>query len=478
MDTSFLAERYTPVRTEVTEFDLEVQGTIPDWLDGRYVRNGPNPIDQVSPAVYNWFTGDGMVHGVRIIGGRALWYRNRWVDSEVTSAGLGRRAPPERGRSALHGPSANTNVIGFAGRTLALVEGGLACAELSDDLDTIDVCDFGGTVSSGYSAHPVVDPLTGDMHAVSYHIGRGKTLRYSVIGADGRLREKVDVRVGGSPMVHAFSLTRDYAVVYDLPVTFDAASAAAASVPPPMRALAAAALNAVVGRVRIPHMVMNLFPNTAAGTFPYRWDPTYRPRVGLLPRAGGDIHWLDVDPCYVFHPVNAVSADRRVTVDLVVHDRVFDTDRTGPSEGRPRLERWHLDTSAGQFRREQLAEEHVEFPRYDERFTTAHTHDCWLVGGTDDLAGEHLLFRAHADHGIVTRRDFGPCSAVGEFVFHPSSPAAPEGEGVVMGFVTDLAEEQTKLCLLDAQTLEDVATMTIPQRVPAGFHGNWLPSTT
>lgn len=477
MASRFLAERFAPVRQEVTEFNLEVDGAIPDWLDGRYLRNGANPITRSASADYNWFTGDGMVHGVRISDGRALWYRNRWVDSEVTSAALGRRAPEERGRSALHGPSANTNVIGFAGRTLALVEGGLACAELSDELDTVDVCDFGRTVRSGYSAHPIVDPVTGEMHAVSYHIGRGNTLRYTVIGTDGRLRKKVDVPVGGSPMVHAFSLTHDYAVIYDLPVTFDPTRAAAAvDAPAALRPLAAAALGALVGHVRIPHAVMNRLPKTGAGTLPYRWDPDYPARVGLLPRAGGTVRWLDVDPCFVFHPVNAVSHDGRVTVDVVVHDRVFDTDFTAPSEGRPRLERWRLDPAAGQVRREQLAEERVEFPRYDERFTAADSRDSWLVGVSDDLAGEHLLLRAHRDRGIAARRDFGPESAVGEFVFHPASPTAPEGEGVVMGFVSDLARGQTKLHLLDAQTLEDVAAVTLPQRVPAGFHGNWLPS--
>ncbi|BCN44607.1 hypothetical protein RE9414_28870 [Prescottella equi] len=157
MVASYVDERYAPVRAEVTEFDLPVRGTIPEWLDGRYLRNGPNPIAQVRPDEYNWFTGDGMVHGIRISGGRALWYRNRWVDSEVTSRALHRSAPPEHGRSPLHGPSANTNVIGFAGRTLALVEAGVACAELSYDLDTVDVCDFDGTVRGGYTAHSIED---------------------------------------------------------------------------------------------------------------------------------------------------------------------------------------------------------------------------------------------------------------------------------------------------------------------------------
>ncbi|CAM2966371.1 carotenoid oxygenase family protein [Prescottella defluvii] len=479
MVASYVDERYAPVRAEVTEFDLPVQGAIPEWLDGRYLRNGPNPIADVRPDEYNWFTGDGMVHGIRLSGGRALWYRNRWVDSEVTSKALHRSAPPEQGRSPLHGPSANTNVIGFAGRTLALVEAGVACAELSYDLDTVDVCDFDGTVRGGYTAHPIEEPETGELHAVSYHFGRGDTVLYTVVGPDGRLRRKVPIRVGGSPMMHAFSLTRDYVVIYDLPVTFDVRSAVTANVARPLRPFAALALSATIGRVRVPGPVLNRLPPTRAGSFPYRWDSRYPPRVGLVPRRGDPTPlWLEVEPCYVFHPVNATSDDGKVVVDLVVHERVFDADRTGPSEGHPRLERWHLEPRvSNRVRRTRLGDEHVEFPRFDERFTTSLHHDCWLVVGSDDLSGEHRLIRSDRTRGVQAMRDFGPRSAVGEFVFHPEAPDAPEGHGVVMGLVSDLGLKSTELRILDARTLEDQASIALPQRVPAGFHGNWIPDT-
>lgn len=475
---NFVADRFAPVRKELVEYDLDVRGVIPEWLDGRYVRNGPNPVADVAPDEYNWFTGDGMVHGIRLSGGDAVWYRNRWVDSEVTSRLLHRASPDERGRAPLHGPSANTNVIGFAGRTLALVEGGAACAELSADLDTVDVCDFDGTVRGGYTGHPLLDPVTGELHAVSYHFGRGNTVQYTVIGPDGRLRRKTAVPVQGSPMMHAFSLTRDYVVLYDLPVTFDPRAAVHVGVPRPLRPLARLALSSVVGRVRIPPVAMNRMPRVPAGRFPYRWNPHYPARVGVLRRDSDDataVRWTELDrPCYVFHPMNAHNDDRSIDIDLVVHERVFDADPLGPTEGRPRLERWRIDVRTGALRRDRLAEEHMEFPRIDERHATGACRDGWAVGGTDDLSGEHRLMRTNAADGVVAQRDFGKHSAAGEFTFVPSSPAAPEGDGVVMGFVTDLAEEVTDLRILDAQTLEDVATVRLPQRVPAGFHGNWL----
>ena len=82
----YLSGFLEPVRAEVTASDLEVTGHIPEHLDGRYLRNGPNPAAEVDPATYHWFTGDGMVHGVALRDGKACWYRNRWVRSPAVSA--------------------------------------------------------------------------------------------------------------------------------------------------------------------------------------------------------------------------------------------------------------------------------------------------------------------------------------------------------------------------------------------------------
>src|SRR5690242_7710361 len=93
MGNTYLEGNFAPVREELT-----VTGHIPDYLDGRFLRNGPNPVAEVDPAHYHWFTGDGMVHGVRLRDGRAEWYRNRWVRSAAVRNALGEPEPatPER----------------------------------------------------------------------------------------------------------------------------------------------------------------------------------------------------------------------------------------------------------------------------------------------------------------------------------------------------------------------------------------------
>ena len=122
MTSRYLEGEFAPLHQEYTLTDLEVIGTIPDYLDGRYLRNGANPIGEIDPELYHWFIGDGMVHGIRIRDGKAEWYRNRWVRGPQAAQGTGRASPA--GDSGTSGIGANTNVIGHAGKTLALIEGG------------------------------------------------------------------------------------------------------------------------------------------------------------------------------------------------------------------------------------------------------------------------------------------------------------------------------------------------------------------
>ena len=243
-----------PVRAEVTATDLEVTGHIPEHLDGRYLRNGPNPAAEVDPATYHWFTGDGMVHGVALRDGQGLLVPQP-LGPQPGGVRHARRAGARHGSTRARACcrlGANTNVLTHAGRTLALVEGGVANYELTDELDTVGTCDFDGTLAGGYTAHPHRDPRTGELHAVSYSFARGRTVQYSVIDTNGRARRTVDIEVSGSPMMHDFSLTDKYVVIYDLPVTFDPVQVLPASVPRWLQAPARLVVQSVLGRVRIP----------------------------------------------------------------------------------------------------------------------------------------------------------------------------------------------------------------------------------
>ncbi|HXW38387.1 MAG TPA: carotenoid oxygenase family protein [Acidimicrobiales bacterium] len=441
----YLDGNYAPVLTELTVEDLPTSGTLPAELCGRYLRNGPNPITPPEPATYHWFTGSGMVHGVRIADGRARWYRNRWVRSSEVAAALGEPAHP--------GPvvegmdfAPNTNVIGHAGRTYAIVEAGARPYELTDELETVGPSDFGGTLPGGYTAHPKRDPATAELHAVSYYWGWGNRVQYTVTGTDGRVRRVVDVPVGGMVSVHDMSLTPSYAVIYDLPVVFSP------------EALADGA------------------------SFPYRWSHDYESRVGLLPLDGSaeDVVWCEVEPCYVFHPMNAWDDAGAVVVDLVRYPSMFATNFLGPDEGSPVLERWRIDPKARKVATHVLDDRAQEFPRVDERVVGRPYRFGYaaMLEEPDEpgLAMGPRLVKHDMATGTSEVHTF-PRAGTGEAVFVPTREDADEDDGYVLSLVYDGERDASDLVVLAAQdfTGEPVATVHLPARVPYGFHGNWVP---
>jgi carotenoid cleavage dioxygenase len=319
---------------------------------------------------------------------------------------------------------------------------------------------------------------------VSYYFGWGNRVQYSVLGTDGRIRRTVDVEVAGSPMMHDFSLTDRHVVIYDLPVTFDI-DTAMGTVPSLFARPARWVASQFIGRRRIPERVSGLMLRLGGSDsqFPYSWNASYPARVGVMARDGdgSDIRWFDVEPCYVYHPLNAYEDGDRVVLDVVRHPKMFLTDRHGPNEGAPTLDRWTVDLSAGKVLEERLDDRGQEFPRVDERLVGRPHRYGYTVGFTPNSAGDvdhaSQLLKHDLAAGQTQVRTFGANRGAGEFVFVPERPDASEDEGIVMGFVYDGDSDRSDLVLLDAGTLDTVAEIHLPVRVPYGFHGSWVPAS-
>ena len=442
--SKYLDGLYAPIPGDVTALELDVVGELPQELEGRYLRNGPNPVTPVDPASYHWFTGDAMVHGVRLRGGGAEWYRARSVRSDRVSEALGE--PPAPGERHGGFDTANTNVVGIGGRTFALVEAGARPVELTYELDTLEHCDLGGTLPNGYTAHPKVDPATGDLHAVAYHWALPH-LQYIVIGPDARVRQVEPIEVPDGPMVHDCSITERWMVVYDLPVTFD--------------------LDLAMG----------------GGSFPYVWNDGPPGAVSASCRSGDgatEVRWFDVAPCYVFHPLNAHDDGERVVLDVVRYERMFDAKRLGPDDAPPQLWRWTIDTATGTVTEEQLSDQSFEFPRVDER-VVGRPHR-WAYGaeavrtGDDNRLGGGLV-RVDGKTGDVSVIDLGAGRTSGEWVMVPRHPDAAEDDGWLISLVHDADTDRSELVVLPAAepSAGPLARVLLPNRVPFGFHGNWVP---
>ena len=444
MSNRYVHGNYGPVDHEVTAFDLPIIGELPVELAGRYLRNGPNPMSAVDDATHHWFMGDGMVHGVRLNEGRAEWYRNRYVGSRDVAQARQQDdiAGPNWNKS---GTGPNTNVGGFAGTTWAMVEAGGCPVELTYDLDTVARNDFFGTLPGAFSAHPKVDPHSGEMHAAVYAWPQWMDhVQYVVVGTDGRVRRTVDVPLPGMTMLHDMSITDRYAIIYDQPVTVD-------------------------------------FDLAFAGRFPFRWDPGYGNRVGLLPREGdaSEIIWVDAPLGYAFHPMNAYdAADGSVVIDLCMYERLFDSDILGPfGDCLARLDRWVINPATRTLSATVIDERANEFPRH--RGSVSGKPYRYGYCASPDLSGADTEWTT-LKHDLLTGTrqvfDHGAGRAAGEPIFISRPGGTAEDDGWLMTFVHDLAKDSAELAVWDAQDFDRgyVAQVILPQRIPFGFHGNWV----
>lgn len=441
-----LRGNYAPVMDEVEAFDLAVEGELPAELNGRFFRNGANP--KHGPSAH-WFAGDGMIHGIRLREGRAEWYRNRWVRTKALEGAS--RLDPSTGTFDLTVGLANTHVVGHAGRIFALEEGSFP-NEVSPELDTLGPCDFDGRLTTPFTAHPHVCAETGEMHAFGYELVRPPYVTYHVVDAAGNLIHSQPIDVPGPTMVHDFALSRHYAIFLDLPVVFDLSLA-------------------------------------MTGTMPFTWDESYGARIGLLhrerARQGEQPRWFEVDPCYVFHIMNAWDDGpdaHHVWLDAGRHGAMW---RGGPDKFEPSyLWRWRFDLDTGEVHEEQLDDVSHGFPRIDDRRCGLANRYGWVVAprdgapraGAPNMDAASVITKYDLATGTSQRHDFGPGCMPGEPVFVPAGDAAAEGEGYVMTYVYDAATGSSSFVVLDASDLAaaPLARVPLPQRVPHGFHGSWI----
>ncbi len=440
----YLEGNFAPVMVEHTVSLLDVEGSIPPSLEGLLVRNGPNPALAPDPATYHWFSGDGMVHALELRDGQAVSYQNRWVRTRKLAAAVGTR-PPRGPEEPIDGP-ANTHVVWHAGRLLALVESGLPHT-LSTDLETVRVEDFDGALASPMTAHPHVDPESGAMAFFGYDVFGPPFLRYHEMDASGMLVHSTEIEVPRATMQHDFGVTASRVVFMDLPVVFDLDMAVAGS------------------------------------SLPFRWDPTAGARVGVLERGtdGADISWVSIDPCYVFHVMNAYDDGDGVVLDVLRYARTFDLPGGGLlGSTLPTLERWEVDAQAGTVKTSALDDETVEFPRIDDTLAGRPYRYgyCTVVrreGGVDALTG---LIRYDLARDEARRWDPGPGLAPSEPIFVRDVDGRADDEGWVLAVVYDPARDASDVVILDASAFggKPDAVIHLPCRVPFGFHGSWVPA--
>ncbi|MFI6149645.1 carotenoid oxygenase family protein [Streptomyces sp. NPDC051109] len=455
---------FAPVSEEVDVADLEVTGEIPTALDGLYLRNGPNPrFTPIGSYLYP-IDGDGMLHGIWLSEGRAR-YRNRFVRTPALLAeervgralwgGLESMIVPDADQvgpelAGTFREMPDINVVRHGGRLLALAES--ACPfRIGAGLETLGREDFDGTLPMGITAHPKIDPVTGEMVVFCYGL-EAPYLTWSVIGRDGAVtRGPTPIDGVDEPMmIHDMALTERYAVIVLAPAFFDLAAA------------------------------------MAGGSF-LAWRPERGTRVVLVPRDGGPPRWATDEAFWLWHTVNAYDdgpdPEAPVVLDYVQWSRltVGGEPEPGAAPASGGLVRARIDPEAGTMARTPLDDARVEFPRIDDRrIGRRHRYAALATetGRTDLLPGEYDAVRFHDTETGTTRVwDAGDLS-VGEPVFAPVPGREAEEDGHWLTFATDRTDGSAWFLVVPAQDPASgpVARARIPVRVPLGLHGCWLPT--
>ena len=449
-----------PIPMEYDEPFLKVVGELPRELDGTLYRNGPNPQFEAPGA--HWFAGDGMLHAFHLEGGRAS-YRNRWVRTPKWQAehdacralfgGFGRKLPDAPETITRDSGVANTNIIFHAGRLLALEEGHLPTEIEPGTLNRLGYCDYNGGISGPFTAHPKIDPVTGEMVFFGYNAAGPLTpaLSFGSVNASGVVTRFDRFEAPYASMVHDFIVTEHHLLFPILPLTGSMARA-------------------------------------MGGRPPYAWEPDKGAYVGVMKRNGaaGDIVWFCAESCYVFHVMNAWEDGERIVADVMQFEEapLFphpDGSPTDPNKSRARLCRWSFDLAGNTDRFTQIYLDDMtgEFPRIDDRRAGLVSRHGWYACANHDLPMFGSLSGiVHVD-GNGSRRGQYLLPAgdiISEPVFVARADEAAEGDGWLLAAVWRAGENRSDLAVFNATDVGagPVALVQLAHRVPDGFHGNWV----
>lgn len=453
---------FEPLHMECDAYDLVVEGEVPRELNGAFMRNGPNP--QYAPrGGYHLFAGDGMLHGFYIENGR-IDYRNRWVrtlkwqkEREAGRALFSAMNPMDSDPSVMGMATdglANTNVVWHGNRLLALEEAHAPFAVDARTLESVGSHTFGGKLKGPMTAHPKIDPETGEMLFFGYNADGliSDHMSFHVVDRDGNLTRSEFFRAPYASMVHDFLITRDHVLFPIMPLT-------------------------------------GSMERAMSGAPPYAWEPEKGVFIGIMPRSGTvkDLRWFEGAPSFMFHPMNAWGEGNLITAEVCEFEEapLFpkpDGTPGDPAKAIPRLTRWTFDLGANTntYKSERLHDIACEFPRLDERRTglsyrygymACDTNPAFRVGGFNAIGV--------VDHrtGSLSLYDVGEGCATNEPVFVPRSATSPEGDGFLLANVYDANRRATHLVILDAMNVAagPLAKAYLDHRVPFGFHGNWVP---
>jgi carotenoid cleavage dioxygenase-like enzyme len=451
LDIPYLKGTFEPWTNEGEIYELIVKGEIPTDLRGTYFRNGPNP-QHVLNEKHHIFDGDGMIHAFNFLDKRVS-YNNKWIrtdkfnlEREAGRSLFGGMANRWKDPSVLDrsGNVANTNIIWHGGKLLALFEAGPPVEMNPENLETIGPWDFYGKLDRAMTAHPKIDPKTGDLLFYSHVFGTSRDLQFYRADKNGNIVETKKIPTPFHSMIHDFVFTENYIIFPLFPLTIS-------------------------------------MERALKGESPIAWEPKLGTQFGIIPRQGdGKIRWLHTDACFAFHFMNAYEDKGQIIIDAIVADTIPEDAKPfqGQKDDYPtRLIRWNLNLETQMVNKEVLDSTRGEMPRIDERFLGQKYQNGYFAAQLGEVnlpeiwnAIIHFDFNSNLKQ-VYTVPDE---DVVNEAIFVPKTQGR-EGEGYILCLVYRSKLNRSDLLVLNSLEISKgpIATVEIPHRVPFGFHGSW-----
>jgi carotenoid cleavage dioxygenase-like enzyme len=470
---------FAPTRFEADVYDCEVEGRVPSDLQGAFVRLGGDWLYPPKDPADAPFSQDGYVNLFRFKSGR-VDYKGRWVktarfkaDQAANRQLFGNYRNPFTDDPSVKGVArtvSNTTPLAFAGKLFTLKEDGLPYEINPKTLDTIGQWDFHGAYKSEtFTAHPKIDPVTGEMVTYGYEATGllSDDLFLYTMDKTGKVTREVRLKMPYVSMVHDIAVTQK-------------------------------------------HVILPVFGYTSnlerlkAGKVHWGWDDSLPTWFGIIPRDGEakDIRWFKGPRRAIIHTFNARSVGNKVVFEAPIFDGPpfpffppIDGSKWDPSRARALIRRITFDLkSKGDGYTEEILypQPVVDLVRIDNRYLTQKQRYGYM--GYADPARPFNQARAGNIQGRVTncygRYDFdtgkmsssffaGDVHSLQECCFVPRSKDAPEGDGYLMGVASNYAEMRTELVIADAMRLEEgaIARVKLPFRSTAQVHGIWVGET-
>eukprot|EP00898_Chlorokybus_atmophyticus_P000238 jgi/Chlat1/1214/Chrsp115S00745 len=472
-------------------------------LNGTYMRNGPGKFEVGTDRVVHPFDGDGLVASFSLQNSRA-YFRCRYVRTAGYEAELAAGKVLFRNSFGTQRKGgfaanlfdvsqknvANTNVVAWGGKCLALWEAMQPHGLDPYTLETYGVETLGGILHEGLpfstgvefldkygkglggdplSAHPHVDHATNRLVTFGSKFVSARNLTHGPVDTNVTFYEfndkfglahKRELRIPGFAFAHDFCFTENYYLLYQAPVRYD---------PLPF-----------VFGLKGPAECLKFLPNRPC-------------KVHLIPRPDGKYKdkapmVIDAGSCFVFHHANAFEQeDGTIIVDSIVLPTLNDFGMIASSDyldidwatvPENRLWRHRIDVNKKEVTARQMSKRIVEFPTINgAAFGKKHRY---IYCGASRHPTRNQPFgtwvKFDVDTGATSEFSLGRSHFFQEPEFVSRANPTSEDDGWLMGLVYDSIEDRTDLVILDAKDMEagPVATCHLKHHVPYGLHGNYV----